>query len=936
MDAAAQIDMTAPGDVVRGVPHDYDWPGAEAPPLAIDDNSQTKFLHFKGETQATGFRVTPAAGPSVITGLTLTTANDAVERDPVAYELYGSHTSIDGPYTLIASGPVTDFNQDQPWPRYTRNKTPIVFKNETAYTHYQLLFTAVRNAQQANSMQIAEVEFLATPEGGLAPMVDAGSDQEMAWKETTPTWLQLHPHIYDDDPCNLSAEDPNYLIVLWSCVGAQAVDFQGTETEPNATVIFPGPGVYPLKLQVWDERGHEGSDTVIIRVTEPDCPAVGPPGDTSLVISEIMAGNSRTYPTQVNGVTVFSDWIELYHAGEQPILLAGWHLTDDRNNPRKWPLPAIALGPETYWVVYATGIEIEDDPARFPYRDDRGRYHTNFKLDLDGEYLALVDPNDHVWPAFASTYPAQVTDISYGWCGDRMRFFADPTPGLPNRGGGSEILDRPAFSRAGGAFVEPFSLALLTSRGTAEIRYTLDGTVPTEASVLYTGPIAIQDSTEVLCRAYEPGCAPSPVAGATYIALDPDLDDFSSNLPIVIIETRGQQIIYGTYRRVSSAFIDTDHTGRAHITGAVDFVGASGIKTRGRSTAGSPKKSYGLEIWDATNSDQDVSILGLPAESDWILYAPYAYDRALINNAFIFELSRRIGRYAVRTRFVEVFVNNRRDSVSMQDYAGLYILMEKIKRGPERVDVQKLDPWDIGDSTISGGYMLKIDRPDAGDSGFRTARGNPTYGDGTFCFVTPKEDEIPEAQSRWIRAYLDAFENALYGPRFADPVEGYARFIDAASFIDHNLLNMLAMNVDALRLSTHLHKTRDGKLEMGPIWDFDRALNSADGRDDNPERWHGSGDGTDYLGYIWWERLFQDPVFWQRYRDRWNALRKGPFSDDQIQALIDSMVKEIREAQARNQARWPDRSPRYGGYDQEMAAFKSWLMRRMAWVDSQL
>lgn len=931
----AQIDITAPGDTVRGVPDDSDWPGGEAPPLAIDDDVNKKYLHFKGETQSTGLQVAPSGVPSIVTGLSFTTANDAEARDPVAFELSGSNTGIEGPYQPIAKGPIVDFAQEEPWPRFTKNSTPIAFQNNIAYSHYQLLFTGVRHASGANSMQIAEVELLATPEGGLAPMVDAGEDRFISWKETMATWAQMTPSISDDDPCNLGVEDPNYLLILWSSVGSQTVDFLDTDTKSNAVVVFPAPGVYTLKLQVWDEQGHEGSDTVVMRVTEPDCPIEDMVGEAAMVISEIMVSNDSVYPTQIQNVTLFSDWIELYNTGVKPISLSGWYLTDDPNLLTKWPLPAISLGPEAYWVAYATGIDLDDDPENFPYQDDLGRYHTNFQLDLNGEYLALVDPGGHVVSGFEAGYPAQVTDVSYGSCGSQLQFFSEATPGAPNRGGGLEVLDRPEFSRPAGTFVTAFDLALSTPRSTSEIHYTLDGTTPTEASPLYTNPIEITESKEGQCRAYEPGYAPSPVSSVTYMSLGSDIQDFSSNLPIVIMETRGQNVVYGTFKKVSAAFIDTDDTGRAYITGAVDYVGPSGFKTRGRSTAGSPKKNYGIEIWDSDNQDMDISILGLPAESDWILYAPYSFDRALINNAFIHALSRRIGRYAVRTRFVEMFVNTKGDPVSAQDYVGLYILMEKIKRGPDRVDIAKLDPWETSESVISGGYMLKIDRPDSGDSGFRTARRNPTYGDGTFCYVTPKEEEITEAQSSWIRSYLDQFEDALYGPHFADPILGYAQFIDVGSFLDHNLLNMLAMNVDALRLSTHLYKPRDGKLHMGPIWDFDRSLNSSDGRDDNPERWHGSGDGTDYLGYIWWDRLFEDPEFWQQYIDRWTALRRGPFSDQQINGLIDSMVEEIREAQVRNEARWPGARPRYGGFDQEIAAFKTWLARRTAWVDAQ-
>jgi len=158
--AYASPDVTGAGDAVQGVPNDADWPAAETPNLAIDDNVDTKFLHFKGETEPTGIRVTPLVGPTVVTGLTLTSANDAPERDPVAFELYGSNATIDGPYTLIADGEVADFAGATAWPRLTKTTTPIEFANTVAYAHYQLLFPAVRTPASANSMQIAEIELL--------------------------------------------------------------------------------------------------------------------------------------------------------------------------------------------------------------------------------------------------------------------------------------------------------------------------------------------------------------------------------------------------------------------------------------------------------------------------------------------------------------------------------------------------------------------------------------------------------------------------------------------------------------------------------------------------------------------------------------------------------------------------------------------------------
>jgi len=154
-------DVTAPGDVVQGVPNDMDWPiPNEVPANAIDNSASTKFLHFKGELLPTGIQVTPAVGSTVVTGVTFTTANDSPGRDPVKFELSGSNDSIDGPWAPIAAGDIVDFAQATEWLRYTMNKTPILFQNAVAYKHYQIVFPALRNPVTDPMMQIAEIELL--------------------------------------------------------------------------------------------------------------------------------------------------------------------------------------------------------------------------------------------------------------------------------------------------------------------------------------------------------------------------------------------------------------------------------------------------------------------------------------------------------------------------------------------------------------------------------------------------------------------------------------------------------------------------------------------------------------------------------------------------------------------------------------------------------
>ena len=154
-----------PNDGVTTGGNDNGWPAGETPDLAIDDDTATKLLHFKGNLEPTGIQITPLVGATIVTGITFTTANDAAERDPASFELYGSNAGIDGPYTLIASGDIVDFTQETAWPRFAKNETAIAFDNSVAYTHYQVLFPTVRDPGSANSMQIAEVELI----GVLAP-----------------------------------------------------------------------------------------------------------------------------------------------------------------------------------------------------------------------------------------------------------------------------------------------------------------------------------------------------------------------------------------------------------------------------------------------------------------------------------------------------------------------------------------------------------------------------------------------------------------------------------------------------------------------------------------------------------------------------------------------------------------------------------------------
>lgn len=449
---ADSTDVTAPGDVIQGFVNDGRWPDNEAPANVIDDNINTKYLHFLSGAETSGFRVTPAQPNTVVVGLTLTSANDAPGRDPTRYELYGSNGTIDGPYTLISSGPIEEMSRIDPLPRYTTT-APIVFSNTAAYHHYQLVFPEIRDFA-TGCMQVAEVELLGVPEGGWAPLVEAGPGQVLIVphaKTTLAGEVQLFGSL-----------DPQTVQMEWtldsSPEGVTLQDLVFTpdrfSADPNLRLPNRG-GMYRLTLTVSTES-HTVSDGVIIIVADSLCPAGDLSGDCRVdtqdllaiaqvwledspylpdldgrgdgvdlsdfvvlaehwaargpaaVISEFLAINAAKYPPGLGELldedNESSDWIELCNPLDEPVDLAGWYLTDDPADLTRWRIPALTLEPEQFAIVFASGKD----------RQTPGEpLHTNFSLSSDPDFLALVEPDGETI-AHQFHYPNQYGLLSYG------------------------------------------------------------------------------------------------------------------------------------------------------------------------------------------------------------------------------------------------------------------------------------------------------------------------------------------------------------------------------------------------------------------------------------------------------------------------------------------------------------------------------------------
>jgi len=518
---------------------------------------------------------------------------------------------------------------------------------------------------------------------------------------------------------------------------------------------------------------------------------------------------------------------------------------------------------------------------------------------------------------------------------NEYRFFDAPTPGRTNGEGLAGLTEEPEFSLAAGVYKTSVSVELSSATPGASIYYTLNNTAPTTASTLYTGPIVTDASTIIRAIALRDDYIPSETVVSRYSVLAPDVQEFSSNLPLVVLDTYTRFPTENTLTEVAASFVDVGADGRATLDGEADYFGRGAFKLRGSSSLGFPKQQYAFEVWDETGADRSVSLLGMPEESDWIIYAPYS-EKALMQNALAYDWSRRMGQYAPRVRFIELYMNTS-GAVAASDYRGVYILIEKIKRDPARVDIAELNPEDNSEPDVTGGYILKKDRLDPGDTGFATSRGQ------VLGFVEPKEDDITPSQRSYITAYMNAFEAALYGPNFADPVNGYAKYIDVDSFIDHHIMVEMTKNIDGYRLSTFMYKDRGGKLVMGPIWDYNLSMGNANYlQGELPAGWYYPQlGGSDYP---WYARLFQDVEFQQRYIDRWTDLRKDMFSTERLMADVDAYTALLGEAQVRNFQRWPILGvyvwPNPNGYaerntyQKEVDFLKNFMRNRLSWIDS--
>jgi hypothetical protein len=386
---------------------------------------------------------------------------------------------------------------------------------------------------------------------------------------------------------------------------------------------------------------------------------------------------------------------------------------------------------------------------------------------------------------------------------------------------------------------------------------------------------------------------------------------------------------------VGMAIIDNGYNVMNHITDPQNgYKGMIGIEKRGSISQAFwyQQKSYGFETRDIGGADSDAVILGMPKEHDWILYGPFD-DESFMRNVLIYQLGREMGYYTPRSKFCELQFYN---WAWQPDYRGVYVMMEKIKRDNNRVNISKMTLNDNTGDSVTGGYIFAVDKNIwANDSGWKSLKDTGVF----FSYKYPKGADITIPQKTYLKAYVDSFETALQGPNFMNPVSGYKKFIDRNTFIDFFFMQELSKSVDAFRRSAYMYKDKNskgGKIKAGPLWDFNSALYNAKlctfeqdtGWAYKTTCWVNSGFHVPF----WWGRFLEDSTYRNDLKCRWIQLRSSTLDTAHIFKLVDSMKNYVGIAATRHYTKFNLAA----NLQTEADTLKWWIKKRLNWLDAHM
>ena len=410
----------------------------------------------------------------------------------------------------------------------------------------------------------------------------------------------------------------------------------------------------------------------------------------------------------------------------------------------------------------------------------------------------------------------------------------------------------------------------------------------------------------------------------------------SSNLPIVVIETDDginipdEPKVPGTMKIIWHQDGSRNYMTDIDNPDFLNYDGRIGIERRGSSSQTMlNKKPYAIETREDDDiNNRNVSILGMPAENDWVLNS-LAFDQTGMRDVLAYELSNRLGQYASRSVYCEVVING--------DYKGLYAFMEKIKPDKGRVNIEKMDENCNQYPEVTGGYITKADKTTGGDPVAWTMQG---YGGGwwgwgnntDFIHHYPKPADITNAQNNYIHGVFTNLASVA-NQHNTSITTGIPSVTDIPSFVDFMMIAEFSSNVDVYSLSTFFHKDRIGKLRAGPVWDYNLAFGyDAFGNRSRYDVWQFNN--QDNNGPKFWKDLFDTDLFRCYLAKRWFELTEPgqPLNYDFVCNRIDEIDALIAEAIPRDNQRW-NQMTQHAQYVTDM---KNWLQQRINWLNQNI
>lgn len=376
---------------------------------------------------------------------------------------------------------------------------------------------------------------------------------------------------------------------------------------------------------------------------------------------------------------------------------------------------------------------------------------------------------------------------------------------------------------------------------------------------------------------------------------------FTSNLPLVVIDTGSQKpqrgVVWDSEKgyyvptgedpyAYGEIYVINNSDGINQVDDYAETYSLCKVKLRGNSSGNYDKEQYLLKLIDEDGKSEKKNILGMGSDNEWILNVSFI-DKSLLRNYLAYMTAGELMPYTPDAHFCEVLW---KDETGYR-YQGVYLLMESIKVGKHRVDLPAYS--ENGRITPA---LLRRDRYNENGlmlDNYATQNG---FTSGYLDIEYPNKEDITEKGIRNITEQINRFERALYADSWEEFVK-YRDYIDMQSFVDYFILNEFFLNYDAGYNSTYMYMNYSGKLTMGPVWDFDQAM-------DNNATDIANLYTTAFHSAPWFDRLLQDPVYVAAIIERYGELRESILSDESIGDFVYETVAYLGDAVERDWARW--------------------------------